>query len=220
MIILWRKYKLIKRVVVNFVFVLTMGCALMNKDEIMNEKYEPYNPDRISNQKLLSVILRKSLMDDVDAISSIIAERNGEPVECYYERVKRELVDIQNSNGEHLLYSAMINDSVIGFGRLIFHNSKERPDVINSPTGWWIMGVVVTKKYRGNGVGKQIFNHLESETRRLGGKELYSFINANNLVSQSLHQKLGFDEIVKGSSFLNVKFDGGVGILFRKMLHD
>ena len=102
---------------------------------------------------------------------------------------------------------AMINDSVIGFGRLIFHNSKERPDVINSPTGWWIMGVVVTKKYRGNGVGKQIFGHLESETMRLGGSELYSFINADNLVSKSLHHKLGFDEIAKGSSFLNVKFE-------------
>jgi len=82
------------------------------------------------------------------------------------------------------------------------------------------MGVVVTKKYRGNGVGKQIFGHLESETMRLGGSELYSFINADNLVSKSLHHKLGFDEIAKGSSFLNVKFDGGEGLLFKKMLHE
>ncbi|OFZ24597.1 MAG: hypothetical protein A2381_13940 [Bdellovibrionales bacterium RIFOXYB1_FULL_37_110] len=63
-----------------------------------NEKYEPYNPSRISNQTVLPVTFRKLLMDDVDAISSIVAERNGELVECYYERVKRELGDIQNSN--------------------------------------------------------------------------------------------------------------------------
>jgi GNAT superfamily N-acetyltransferase len=185
---------------------------------MMNEKYEPYDPNHISSQKILKVTLGKSHVGDAESIAYIVAERNGEPVECYFEKIKNQLEKVQNGNDEHLFYSAMINDDIIGFGRLIFHNSNERPDVKDSPTGWWIMGVVVLKKYRGNGVGKQIFTHLESEARRLGGDNLYSFINANNLVSKSLHQKLGFDEISHGSSFLNVKFDGGKGILFRRSL--
>lgn len=75
------------------------------------------------------------------------------------------------------------NNEVVGYG----HLDKENETV-------WL-GIAVTEKVKGKGVGKQIMNYLIKSCREKGINTVHLTVDNNNGAAIQLYQKFGFHEI-------------------------
>ncbi|MGW5332363.1 GNAT family N-acetyltransferase [Streptomyces bauhiniae] len=102
---------------------------------------------------------------------------------------------------------------VIGYGRVVRHESQGADR--EAPSGAYLGGVVVDPDHRRASVGTALT--VARMRWVLGGpdEQLFYFTNARNRASIALHERLGFREITRDFRYPGVRFDGGVGILFR-----
>ncbi|GCD95696.1 GNAT family N-acetyltransferase [Embleya hyalina] len=102
---------------------------------------------------------------------------------------------------------------VIGYGRVV------RLDVATAPTGYYLAGVVVDPDARRLGAGtsptRSRLDWIEARA-----PEARYFCNARNRVSVELHARMGFHEETRDFEIPGVTFEGGVGVLFRKVFRD
>ena len=116
------------------------------------------------------------------------------------------------------MFVAMMEDQVIGYGRVTLYNSEKTQARHLSPDGWYFMGMIIDQNYRRMGIGTHLSEHRIEWLKNKGAKEVFSFVNADNKASLDLHEHLDFEIVEEGPGFLNVDFDGGSGILFKKVL--
>ncbi|MFE3200323.1 GNAT family N-acetyltransferase [Embleya sp. NPDC059237] len=102
---------------------------------------------------------------------------------------------------------------VVGYGRVV------RLDAATAPTGYYLAGVVVDPDARRLGVGMSLTRSRLDWIEAHAAEARY-FCNARNRVSIALHARMGFHEETRDFEIPGVTFEGGVGILFRKVLRD
>lgn len=176
-----------------------------------------FQPD-IKGKPLDGVVYRLVFESDANEIAKITFEREGlsknKDFGFYLERTKKELEDIESAI-EFNLIVAEYKKEIVGFGRSIYYDLRKTQVPYFSPSGWYLMGLVVKPNFRRRGIGRRITEErmaLISEN----SNEVYFVINSINRVSIELHKKLGFKKIDEGKGFLKIKFDGRKGYLFKK----
>jgi GNAT superfamily N-acetyltransferase len=157
--------------------------------------------------------IREAVAGDLPALARIAAERDGGDVEAH-ERSFRNLLQERAQEGRALVLTAILAGEAIGFGKVrYFAPPADSPPNV-APEGWYLAGLVVTPRFRKRGVGSRLTQaRLAWLAARTGCA--YSFANALNAVSVTLHLKSGFHEITRDFVHPSTQFSGGVGILFR-----
>jgi ribosomal protein S18 acetylase RimI-like enzyme len=155
--------------------------------------------------------IRRAGVADLPGAARIIAVREGREPEGELERLKLELADDRDPP-RSVVWVAAIGDRVVGFARAgYFAPPPESPEDV-APEGWYLLGLIVDPEFRRRGLGLLLTRaRLEWIAER--GRKAYYFASARNLVTLSLHQRLGFREITRAFSFPGASFTGGVGVL-------
>jgi L-amino acid N-acyltransferase YncA len=84
--------------------------------------------------------------------------------------------------------------------------------------GWCGMGILVSPKYRRQSIASFLSSSRIEVLRRLGVKEFYSIVDANNLTSMKTHQNFGYIEVARAPGFLHIGFNDGVEYLFKMII--
>jgi len=81
---------------------------------------------------------------------------------------------------------------IVGFVEVSIRESIDRviPEEVGYIEGWY-----VEKDYRRKGIGKALFCAAENWALQKGCKEIMSDTELENLISQTVHQALGYKEI-------------------------
>lgn len=156
---------------------------------------------------------------DREAIVELTSERNpGMAMPDIINTTERELKTLE-SDPTYRLYVADLAGEIVGFCR--FYDSAGLPihkKVFPSPSGWYAMGIVVAPSWRRQGIARFLSQARLRSLKEYGATEMYSVVDGNNQASIQMHLAFGFDEIGKAPGFLLIKFESGVGILFRKII--
>lgn len=181
--------------------------------------YQPRSHVEPSGLQRLPVEIRSASIADVAAIAALSAERSGAPLGVCLKNTERQL-GADAERGNLTLVAEVGHGEVVGFGRARFHRatacSCDAGD--DAPTGWYLLGVIVTPALRRRGIGTALTrDRLAWIAER--ADEAYYFANSLNRASVDLHRRLGFVEACSPFHFPGTEFTGGgVGVLFRAAL--
>ena len=67
------------------------------------------------------------------------------------------------------------------------------PQSTEQPDRWWVWDIVISKAFRGQGLGRQVMLLAEIEARARGAVELGLNVFAHNTVAVNLSQSLGYE---------------------------
>lgn len=141
-------------------------------------------------------MVRKSTLNDVPAIIRLYREQFKEMEKLIPDFIKEANQDetfikntITDKNSDILIYEH--NGMVIGF---ILLQAKIRPDFEFIIPGkyCYIMDVVVTEKFRGNGYGTALLNSARDWATEQNCKFINLDVLSNNTKAIKLYEKLGF----------------------------
>jgi RimJ/RimL family protein N-acetyltransferase len=179
-------------------------------------KFAEFSPQIKSKKHPKDLLVRFALLKDARGIARIKFERSGTDPKKLLRQTKKQILKAEN-NDNFKVFSAVIKDKVVGFGSLMYFDSKKTKVPFVSPSGWYCTGVIVKEEFRRRNIARGIFKTFFAW---LQGKTdcVYSFVSAQNRASINLHNKLKFKECRRASGFLKVKFDCGQGVLFKKSL--
>lgn len=178
-------------------------------------KYAKYEPNVESKGWAFDVEYRRARMSDAIGLAKIKHERDGGNPDSIIKLVKTELADLEKHE-DSALFVAIMDKKVIGYARTTLFDSKKMNVRYPSPDGWYFMGMIIDRDHRRMGIGTHLSEHRIEWLRNKGAREVYSFVNEENKASLDLHEHLEFEIVEEGPGFLNVDFDQGRGILFRK----
>lgn len=168
------------------------------------ETYQPNNKRKQNQNADVELDIRQASDSDAQAIAQLTAERNGGLLSDYFNRIVTELSI--NSDVNQLFVAKIDSTNIVGFARCSLLSAAQ-------PSGWYLSGTIVAPKHRGCGIAS-ILTHERLKWLDQKTENVYSFCNAQNLVSIKLHQRFHFIEIARGPSFAGTTFSGGEGILF------
>ena len=111
---------------------------------------------------------------------------------------------------DRLLVVAERDDAVVGYGR----GALWTADPEDGRDGYYLVGIAVDPDHRRRGVALAL---TRARMLWIAGRadEAWYFTNAANVASIALHDRFGFREVARSSSFRGVHFDDGQGILYR-----
>lgn len=150
------------------------------------------------------VAIRAATAADAHGLAQVMAARGGS-AEDHLATATRFIDALP------VLAVAHVGDGIVGW-------SGAQPFEIRPGKGlqWLTAGLTVVPAQRRRGIAARLLQQVLSETDRLApGGPLLSAINARNLASIALHEKLGFREAARGASFARIEFTGGEGVLLR-----
>lgn len=177
--------------------------------------YEKYDPEHVSGRLPAGLEIRVAAKNDLMGIAKLSAERNKTGIEPARQWVSREFANSEAGGGSKMFVAA-VEAGIVGFARCVYIDTSIKPVKFPSPSGWYGVGLVVTKEFRGQGLAHALSNYriqwLKTEAK---AEELYTFASAENPVSLKMHKEFGFEEVMTGPGFLNTGFDCGKGVLFR-----
>ncbi|PCJ15560.1 MAG: hypothetical protein COB02_17895 [Candidatus Cloacimonadota bacterium] len=140
------------------------------------------------------------------SIAHLVSNHYKLTFEKAYQKILSEYFKIQKDSKSLMIFCASINDKLIAYARILYHNQQKY-----EPSGWYLMGVIVEQNYQRQGIALA----LTKKRIQWVKKPVYCFINSNNLASIKLHQKLGFQLIDNDFNFPDVTFnDNGHGQLY------
>ncbi len=162
--------------------------------------------------------VRLAQENDLERIAKITQDFEPQTLERYKESFKSQIEQNSNPESSIFIFVAIIDNIVVGHGKL-FYYSKEKHDVeFKSPEGWYLNGVIVAPEFRRKGVAKALLSFRESFILEKKGNEVFSIVSVENIPSISYHTSLGFKEQERAPGYLSVKLKCGEGILFYKVL--
>jgi glucosamine-phosphate N-acetyltransferase len=111
----------------------------------------------------------------------------------------QNFINIINSlNNNHLIYVIEDNNKIIASGTLLIENKF----IHNCSKVGHIEDIVVDKKYRGHGLGKQIVNYLVDKSKELN---CYKVILNCNEYNKPFYEKMGFtNKNIEMSKYFNI----------------
>lgn len=186
----------------------------------MEEKVNAIFDDSINSQQvykdLIFTLASNQHKEDLVRLMSI---RNPQiPISFLNEKIDREIQTFSDGK-EYGLFIASKGPHVIGFCRYYFSRSVPKEKIkFDHPDGCYCMGMMVDPKYRRHNVAKFLWDNRMKWIQGLGVKQVYSIVACDNSASLRMHQKFGFDEVSRAAGYMNVSFDCGEGILFKKRI--
>ena len=167
----------------------------------------------------LSFAVRPATPDDAPAVALLDAERNRVDPDSILPYVRRDLEAIASGDLLRTCAVATSDGTEVGYARAAWKDYGASPDARKLPSGWYLTGLVVSPRWRRQGVGLALTLHRLEHLISAGVREVYYFANAENRVTIALHERPGFEEISRDIVVPGVAFHGGVGILYRWRLH-
>jgi len=139
-----------------------------------------------------NIIIRKARESDLPVIKGLMIElieavdnKEGFDIDIASENCRTLLRDADS----HILV-AEINGSVIGV-----INFTTRKTILHSGSSGLIDELVVTKNYRGKGVGRQLIYAAAEKCRQLGCCELEVSTEFTNTNAREFYKSCGFEEM-------------------------
>lgn len=121
---------------------------------------------------------RPATPDDATQIAELELELFGDT--AWPEPVVREELA-----GPHRSYTVIEqNGRILGYGGVL---------VVQGDGD--IQTIAVTPEVRGTGLGRALLDHLLNETRRLGARQVFLEVRADNPVAIGLYERTGFEHI-------------------------
>lgn len=180
---------------------------------------EPFDPSLKSTALPKGTSFRQANRGDVDAISSLMADRNpNREVSQLLANTNREL-DRLETDSNYKLCVAELNNEIVGFCRFLHSYSlSSHKRIYQAPEGWYGMGIMVKAKFRRQNIARFMSLSRIELLKKMGAKEFYSIVDSNNLTSMKMHQEFGYVEVARAVGFLHLKFTEETGVLFRLTL--
>lgn len=188
----------------------------MSKIEKTNE---PFKPDLKSKKPPPNLIFRLVKRSDRNAIVDLTSLRNpNQLLADIQKKTDQEILNVE-TDSNYLLYVTEHDGQVIGFCR--FYNCTALPEtkrIYPAPDGWYGMGIMVAPEMRRHSIARFMSINRFNILREKGVSEIYSIVDANNLTSQRMHEKFGYEKVSEAEGFLHVKLESGRGYLYRKTI--
>ena len=172
-------------------------------------EYDPDNKvDRKRFYNKYKLIIRKSVFSDVTEIARINTARRGERgnYEEEHEYFKKRFEDKRLNKNEFFIASLIdrsdsnLPEKIVGYS-FVEHcdfKSEEYKDYknINTPSGWYLLGLGVYSEYRRLGIGSKLTEiRMQWAKENSDEKKVYFYTNPKNITSQEFHKELGFKRI-------------------------
>jgi ribosomal protein S18 acetylase RimI-like enzyme len=137
----------------------------------------------------MNIIIRPANASDVEAIAQFnqAMARETEHLELDRDRLLRGVKAVLENPSKGFYTVAEANGHVVGQMMITYEWSDWRNGAF-----WWIQSVYVHTDYRGAGVFRQLYRHIEERARNdaaVCGLRLY--VEAENRVAQNTYQRLG-----------------------------
>lgn len=193
-----------------------MAIDINDRTEVVADLRQPvsttfarFEPEA-SSEPWLDVEIRGLEPEDVSATAVLLAEREG----LSSARAGR-IVASWIGTGDRLVHIAERGGQVCGYGKAEWLDPGAQGG--SGPAGWYLAGLVVAPSARRHGVGRLLtqsrLTSLASRTR-----EVWYFANTRNAATIRLHEEFGFAQQDRDFAIPGVSFEGGDGVLFRRVL--
>lgn len=101
--------------------------------------------------------------------------------------------NICNNQGKDLYYGVFSGNNILGYGLL-----RGWDDGYDIPS----LGIVISSKARGLGLGRMLMLFLHSAARNRGAKSIRLTVLKENVIAKSLYMSLGYTFTESGNSFV------------------
>jgi len=175
--------------------------------------YATYDPDA-AGRPPAAVSLRPATRGDVSEILRIEVAAGRAPAAVgSAEGYRRAIADPQRCVlvAETTETAETGRAVVVGWAKTHLHVEVVDP----APPGHYLAGITVDPRWRRRGIGAALTDaRLQWIAAR--ADEAFYIVNAHNLASIALHERGGFEEVLRAPRLLGVEFTGGVGLLMRR----
>ncbi len=107
--------------------------------------------------------------------------------EKYFEKIMDEV-----NQYEGKIFLAKEEESIIGLIIGVINNEDEKTYDFSAPKRGRVIELIVSNKYRSNGIGKQLLNKMESYFKEVGCKGVLIDVFAYNENAQRFYYKNGY----------------------------
>jgi ribosomal protein S18 acetylase RimI-like enzyme len=147
--------------------------------------------------------------DDLAPHLALALSERAEGVAVARPRFERDLAETDRQ-----LFVATVDGAFAGYGRVAHFDPPADAPANAAPAGLYLVGALVARRFRRRGVGRALTAARTKWALERAG-EVWYFANSRNEASHRLHDGFGFVEVARDIWFPRVKFDRGVGVLFR-----
>lgn len=181
------------------------------------KRNEPFREHREQSGELSGLSFELAHKEDLPDLVELMQIRNPHlPVSLIQEKIQNEIFERVDGK-RYGLFVTKYAGKLIGFCRYFFSEDVPSEKVkYPFPKGCFCMGLMVHPDYRGQGVAKFLARNRFNWLKNLDIKVVYSAVAVDNPTSVQMHRSFGFVEVERAPGILNVTFDCGEGILFRK----
>ena len=174
--------------------------------------FADYRPDDSRQDPGTQVEVRPARIEDLDACARLIVTRTGGPTA---ERLERLKADLQHPDRYTVV--ACVDGEVIGYGAVIHHELSPTDPPTTAPTGYYLIGLIVSPDWRRHGIGDLITVERMRWTAERADA-IYYFANVANGAILDLHQRFGFTELTRDFTFPKAPLKPGTCALLRAPL--
>jgi ribosomal protein S18 acetylase RimI-like enzyme len=174
--------------------------------------FADYRPEAGRREPSRQVEVRPARDEDLEACARLIVSRTGGSAAERLERLQGDL-----RNPDRYTAVACVDGQVIGYGAVIHHVLSPTDPPKTAPTGYYLVGLIVSPEWRRHGIGELLTeDRLRWTARRADA--IYYFANLANGAILDLHQRFGFTELTRDFTFPKAPLEPGTGVLLRAPL--
>lgn len=174
--------------------------------------FAEYEPDAGRQAPDSPVVIRPMAAYDLDACAQLIVSRTGGPAA---ERKDRLLSDLHDPTRYSIV--ACVETDVVGYAAVIHHEVSPDDPPTTAPTGYYLVGLIVSPDWRRHGIGELLTTERIRWTAERANA-VYYFANVANAPILDLHESFGFTEVTRDFTFPRAPLKPGTGILLRAEL--
>jgi ribosomal protein S18 acetylase RimI-like enzyme len=174
--------------------------------------FAEYQPE--VGRQSVEVDVRPAEPADLQVCAELIVSRAGGSVAERRERLVADLAD-----PERYIAVALVNGEVVGYGGVIHHELKADDPPTTAPTGYYLIGLIVSPGWRRHGIGELLTRDRIRWTAERADA-VYYFANQANGAILDLNKSFGFTEVTRDFIFPGAPLKPGTCILLRASLSD
>ncbi len=136
----------------------------------------------------MKLTITKASIDDKDFIIQAQKEMalETEGVELNPDRVGAGVAAVFSDSHKGQYWISKLNDEIVASLLVTREWSDWRDTYV-----WWIQSVYVRPSFRGQGIYKKMYQHLQAEARSFGVAGIRLYVDKTNVLASQVYQKLG-----------------------------
>jgi len=144
-----------------------------------------------------SLVIRLATIDDLDSVFELDQE-----FEC--DKYSKDMISDILSNPNSITLVAIVNDEIVSY--CTFDTVLDEASLIK---------IVVTKNYRGSGIGYKLLEKSKVTLESNEVKSVYLEVRSSNNIAKKLYEKIGFNKIYSRQKYYS---DGEDADIYRLSL--